>query len=231
MSWSLPSVALRILDPERQSFLVPQNWMLGTNLEHFRLPFALAAAGLAVSLLTLAVGLIALVWWAGLHLRGLRLREEQAPWAMAALVSLALIASPVAWTHYQVMQYPGVALLLIYTWRHHHWAQLMAELSLAALIYRLPVHFLDKLSQHWTPGDLPAVFLWTTLPALASTGLFAMLVRRADRAAHPHEPQRRSPSLASYIHLRAATPLVRLHDGPRSPSLGLPAESPSEVPR
>lgn len=58
LSWSLPSVVLRLLDPEGQSYLSPRNWMLGTNLEHFRLPFPLAAAGLAIALLTLRSGTI-----------------------------------------------------------------------------------------------------------------------------------------------------------------------------
>ena len=41
-------------------------------------------------------------------------RTQQTPFAMAALISLSLAAAPVCWTHYQVMQYPGVALLLGY---------------------------------------------------------------------------------------------------------------------
>jgi hypothetical protein len=215
LSWSLPSVVLRILDPARRSFISPGNWMLGTNLEHFRLPLALAAAVLAAALLTLAVGLAAIVWAAGL-----RIREEQAPWVMAALVSLALIASPVCWTHYQVLEYPGVALLLIHAWRNRQWTLLIAVLVLATLVYPLPIHMMDTLSQHWTADSFNAVYLWSTVPPLASLALFAMFVRRAAQSAFVHALPRRSPAPASYIHLRAATLLVRLHDVPLSPSRG-----------
>lgn len=215
LSWSLPSLAVRIVDPARRSFLEPRNWMLGTNLQHFRLPFGLAAAGLAVAVLTLAAGLFAL-----LRTAGLRLREEQMPWAIAALVSLALLAAPVSWTHYQVLEYPGVALLLIHAWRKRAWTQLIAALSLAALTYPLPIYFLNTLWHRWTPHSFNTVYLWTTAPPLASIGLFAMLVTRAARSMRLHEQPRRLPDPPDYIRLRAATRRVRLHVVPLSPSRG-----------
>jgi hypothetical protein len=186
LSWSLPSVVLRTLDPERRDFVVPTHWMLGTNLEHFRLPLVLAVAGIAVALITLTIGLAAIVWSAGM-----RIREQQVPWVMAALVSLALVASPVSWTHYQVLEYPGVALLLIHAWRHRHWAQLAAALALATLIYPLPIYMMDTLSQHWTTDSFPAVYFWTTVPPVASLALFAMFVRRASQSAFLHVLPRR----------------------------------------
>jgi len=215
LSWSLPSAALRLLDPERRTFIVPSNWMVGTNLEHFRLPPALAAVGLAVALLTLAVGLFAIIWSAGI-----RIRDEQMPWVMAALVSLALVAAPISWTHYQVLEYPGVALLLIYAWRHRQWRQLAAVLALATLIYPLPIHMMDTISHNWTANSFATVYIWTTVPPVASVALFSLLVRRAARSAFVHELPRRSPALAGYSPLRAATPLVHLHDGRLFPSRG-----------
>jgi hypothetical protein len=196
LSWSLPSVVLRILDPERRDFIVPAHWMLGTNLEHFRLPLLLAVAGVAVALITLAIGLAAIVWSAGT-----RIREQQVPWVMAALVSLALVASPVSWTHYQVLEYPGLALLLIHAWRHRHWAQLVAALALASLIYPLPIYMMDTLSQHWTTDSFHTVYFWTTVPPVASLALFAMFVKRASQSGFLHAlPQR----------LDIARPVVRV---------------------
>jgi hypothetical protein len=120
---------------------------------------------------------------------GFRLREEQVPWAMSALVVLALVASPVAWTHYQVLQYPGVALLLIDAWRQRQWVQLIAVLALAALIYPLPIHVMDAFHQAYHDGNsLTSLYIWTSVPPPASLGLFAMFVRRAGKAtgsAHP----------------------------------------------
>ena len=58
---------------------------------------------------------------------------------MAALVALALAASPVCWTHYQVLQYPGVAFLLCYASRTGRWGLLAAAFTCGALLYPLPV--------------------------------------------------------------------------------------------
>ncbi len=213
LSWSLPSLAVRLLDPARRDFLTPTNWMLGTNLEHFHLPPRLAAAGLAISILMLAVGLFMLI-----RSTGLRIREEQAPWAISALVSLALIASPVCWTHYQVLQYPGVALLLIWAWRHRRWAQLGVTLAIAASIYPLPMHMMDALSRPGAAASLNVILFWSAVPPLASFATFAMQVRRAARVALPHALPQRSPVRPGYTHLPTATPLVPLRGAPLSPS-------------
>jgi hypothetical protein len=210
LSWSLPSVALRFLDPHGATYLVPSNWMLGTNLEHFHLPAHLALAGLAVSLVTLAAGLLAL----GRATRW-RLNEAQMPWALSALVTLTLLASPVAWTHYQALEYPGVALLLIDTWRRRQWKLMGAALALAVLAYPLPHQMMDWMHYHWTADSLRAVWLWITVPAFASMGLFALFVTRAASRRERRPPL---PIPAGYIRLRVARPLVGLHVVPRSPS-------------
>jgi len=93
--------------------------------------------------------------------------------------------------------------------------KLLAVLVLATLLYPLPIHMMNAL---WTADSFNSVYLWTTLPPLASVALFAMLVRRAAQSAFLHALPPRSPGPASYIHLPAATPLVRLHDGRLSPS-------------
>ena len=214
LSWSLPSLAVRILDPARNDYLTPSKWMLGTNLEHFHLAPQLAAAGLAVSILALASGLFALV-----RVAGLRIREEQAPWVLAALVSLALIASPVCWTHYQVLEYPVVALLLIDASRQRKWARLAATLALAALVYPLPMYWMNTLS-HQPAAALGTIFFWSAVPPLASIGLFSMSVSRAARAVLAHERPRHWLNLPDYSRLPAATRLAPLHDGRLSPSLG-----------
>lgn len=219
LSWSLPSLAVRALDPDGQRYLLPRNWMLGTNLEHFHLPFHLIAVSLAVALLTLAAGLLALV-----RSTGFRPSEDQIPWAMAALVSLALVASPVSWTHYQVLQYPGVALLLISDWRQRQWVQLLSVLALAALLYPLPIHVFDAFSARYRdipPRSVSVLYLWTSVAPIASLTLFAMFVRRAAPVRLAHEPPLRSPDHPGYIHLQALTRRGRLHGDPRSPARGV----------
>jgi hypothetical protein len=177
LSWSLPSVVLRILDPPRQVYPLPLDWVAGTDLQHFRLPLASSVAALATALLTLCAGLFALTR----SVRN-RLTEDQVPWAMAALISLALAASPVGWTHYQVLQYPGVALLLTYSWRRRQWMRLIVALALAGLLYPIPVSILGDyyLRYHaWTANSLSTLYVWTSVTPFASLGLFALFLRQA----------------------------------------------------
>jgi hypothetical protein len=83
LSWSLPSVVLRVLDPTA--------WEQGMDLYRFRLPFEQSAISLAVAALTLAVGLTVLVR-----------SKVQFPWMIAALVALALAATPIGWFNRQL---------------------------------------------------------------------------------------------------------------------------------
>jgi hypothetical protein len=176
LSWSLPSVALRILDRPTQAYPLPSNWELGIDLYHFRLPLVYSVVSIVVALLTLGAGLFSLV-------RSVRfkLTEDQVPWAMAALVSLALAATPIGWTHYQVLQYPGAALLLSYTWRRRKWAQLAVALALAGLLYPIPVDILrDYYYRYhaWTAHSLSTLYIWTSVTPFASLGMFALFLKQ-----------------------------------------------------
>lgn len=214
LSWSVPSLFLRVVDPARRKFLLPNGWLLGTDLQHFRLPPHLALAALAVSVLTLAAGVLILV-----RATGLQVREEQVPWAMAALVSLALLASPVSWTHYQVLQYPGVALLLIYAWKQRQWPQLATVLALAGLLHPVPIRFFDWVSHTpWKDSYLAPLYFWDTVPTITTAVFFSMFVTRAGRAVSARAPRQRMQVLPGYSRLPESTPLVPLHSGPPAPS-------------
>jgi hypothetical protein len=176
LSWSLPSVALRLLDRPTQVYSLPVSWVEGPNLGDFRLPYAASAIAMGVALLTLGVGLVAL-----LRVTRGRLAEEQLAWAMAALLSLGLAAAPVSWTHYQLLQYPGVALLLAECWRRRCWRQFAIVLVLAALLYPIPVAILRSyyyLYNAWTAHSVSTLYIWTSVTPLASLGLFAMFLRQ-----------------------------------------------------
>ncbi len=69
LSWSIPSIVLRLIDPNGKTYLLPKNWMLGTNLEHFHLSPALTVAGASVAFFTLAIGLFVLVRSLGWRIR------------------------------------------------------------------------------------------------------------------------------------------------------------------
>jgi hypothetical protein len=209
LSWSAPSLVLRLLDPARSTFLLPRNWLLGTNLQEFRLPAGLAVISVVASVITLALGLFLL-----LKATGWRIGEEQVPWSIAALVSLALLASPVSWSHYQIFQYPGVALLIIYLWRRRQWRDLIVALALAGFLHPAPIRFLDWVSHTpWRDSYFYPLYFWDTVPTIVTMVFFAAFVKRARPSALPHELRRPMPAPASYTPLPAATLRGHLHDG------------------
>jgi hypothetical protein len=101
---------------------------------------------------------------------------------MAAPTSLSLAAAPVCWTHYQVMQYPGIALLLCYALQKRLWRLLGGTLVCAALLYPVPVAILtDYYAKYgkWTAASPVTLYVWTSVAPLAALALFGLLVRAA----------------------------------------------------
>jgi hypothetical protein len=178
LSWSIPSVVLRILDPPTPGpGSLPHDWEAGNDLPHLHLPANRRLISIGAALATLLAGLLALAF----ATRG-SLSPEQASFAMAALTSLSLAAAPVSWTHYQVMQYPGVALLLWHSWRSRAWAALGAALACAALLYPLPVAILTDYYEKYgrfTAESPVTLYIWTSVTPLAALVLCWLLVRAA----------------------------------------------------
>lgn len=176
LSWSLPSVALRAMGPRpEQGGPLPSAWESGNDLPHLNLPASQRwiSIGVAAAVLLIGCGVLARV----------RPSEKAIPLAMAALVALALAASPVCWTHYQILQYPGVALLLGHAARGQRWGLLAAVLTLGALLYPLPVGVLaDYYVKYgkWTES-LATFYFWDSIAPFASLGLFGLLVREVNR--------------------------------------------------
>jgi alpha-1,2-mannosyltransferase len=175
LSWSLPSVVLRLMDPLTPGEPLPRDWESGNDLPHLRLPTSRRWVSMSVALATLLTGFAVLA---------LHAPAQGAIWfEMAALVSLGLAASPVCWTHYQILQYPGVALLLCHAARSRQLGLFTAALALGALLYPLPVGVLtDYYMKYgkWT-ASLPTFYFWTSVAPFASLGLFGLLVREARR--------------------------------------------------
>jgi hypothetical protein len=174
ISWSLPSVALRIYEPFHFGKPMPLDWIIGNGLQTLQLSFGQRLVSLSVAMVTLALGCVALVF----RVRG-RLAPEQVPLASAAMVALALAASPVCWTHYQIMEYPGVALLLTYAARRKLWWLLGMATASAAFLYPIPVAVLRAYyepSQSW-PNSPIVMYFWTSIPAVASVVLFGLMTR------------------------------------------------------
>jgi hypothetical protein len=178
LSWSLPSVALRIYEPLPPGGPMPNDWITGNGLPGLRLSTGQRLLSAGVALVTLAVGCLALA----IKVRG-RLTARQVSLAAAAIVALALAASPVSWTHYQVMQYPGVALFLGYAARRRLWWLMGTALICGAFLYPLPVAVLRAYyvrSNSW-PNSPTVMYFWTSIPPIASLVLFGLMTRELPR--------------------------------------------------
>lgn len=172
LSWSVPSVVLRVLDPPRGNGL-PYDWEFGNSPGSTHLPRGrrLVSVGVAAGLLLAGVGALAILF------RG-RLRAEQAPWAAAALLSLGVAASPISWTHYQVLQYPGLALLLHHALSRRRWILAGGTVVLGALLYPIPVAVLRAYYERhggWTAASPATLYVWTSVTPVVSLALCGVL--------------------------------------------------------
>jgi alpha-1,2-mannosyltransferase len=171
-SWSIPSVVLRVLDPLRTSGPLPSEWEFGNVAASLHLTARLQFLSAGTALFVLAAGAIALT----LVCRG-RLRRAQASWAMLGLLSLSLAAAPVCWSHYQVLQYPGVALMLVSAIRVRAWRIAVAVAVCFAFAYRLPELALcayhDKYAG-WSAASPATLYFWSSVAPLAGVGLFGL---------------------------------------------------------
>jgi hypothetical protein len=183
LSWGLPSVVLRAMDPPAQGGPLPRDWE--TDIPYLRLPESHRWAAIAAAAITLLGGVAILA----AALRRKTSAETPDLFGMAALVSLALAASPVCWTHYQVLQYPGVALGLCHAARARQWGLFTAALTLGALLYPLPVAVLTEYYMKygkWT-ASLPTFYFWDSIAPFASLGLFGLSVREIRRQRLPYD--------------------------------------------
>jgi hypothetical protein len=175
LSWSLPSVFLRLADAPRSGGPLPTLWLTGNTLQSLHLPAASLLLSAGVSLATLGMGLLSLAF----VLRG-KLPDAEFPLAGAAMVALGLAALPVAWTHYQVMQYPGVAVILCYAARRRSWPLFAAAMACAALLYPVPVAVLRaayRPANAW-PNSPAFLYFWTSVSPMASLSLFTLILWR-----------------------------------------------------
>jgi hypothetical protein len=179
-SWSVPSVVLRLLTPITRGAPFPPDWEFGNVAATLHLGHRLEWISVATSCTVLVIGVMALA----VVCHG-RLNGRQIPWAMAGLVALGLAVAPVSWTHYQLLQYPGVAMLLIAAIRRRCWWLALATAGSFALIYQLPERFLIgyRDTHHgWTTASPVTLYFWTSVPPFASLAIFALALVMTRRA-------------------------------------------------
>jgi len=168
-NFSLPAVALRILDPPAGAGRLPHNWEFGNNVHELNVAETHLWIAVTVAAGTLAAGLLSLHRWAAL-----KPEKTPLPLVSAALVALTLAASPVCWSHYQLLQYPGVALLLAGFVRQKRFWAAGALAAVFLGVYQLPILGLGPYlaTYGWTAANRPLLWALTSMTPLCSLGLF-----------------------------------------------------------
>ena len=169
---SLPGLALRLADPPRRGAELPANWVIGGLLQELHLSRFDRALATGVFLASLGGGL-ALLATALLRRRD----PPRESWRLgAALVALALVASPVSWPHYPVLQLPGTAALASGLVAARRWGRLSAlAVCFLAVNWTEALVIGPYVDAYGIVVTAPAVtWVITTLPVAGGVGLFVL---------------------------------------------------------
>jgi hypothetical protein len=178
LSWSLPSVALRIMDPPAPGRGLP--WANEFALQSLNLPPAARRVGLGVAVATFTLGIgVLLAVTLG------RVSRDRLPLTMASLTTLTLVAAPVSWAHYQLMQFPGMALFAGGLALRGAWKKMGFVLLCAAFLYPVPVTVLRLMVEAnggvW-PNTPMANYFWTSTAPVAGLVLYGLMVAEIGRS-------------------------------------------------
>ncbi|HWM92274.1 MAG TPA: glycosyltransferase family 87 protein [Thermoanaerobaculia bacterium] len=181
---SLPALALRLTYPIGDDGDLPQDWKTGTSVG-LHLDSRRRQISVVVSLTALALGLgaLALARWG-------KRRPDGGRWALVALTALAGLAAPLSWYHYQLLQFPGLALLGTAYLHRRAWLPLAGLVALTAGLTRNEIR--DLLVGD---GGAERSLVMGAVIVLLNTILFVLLLRemRRDRS----EPTPRNLRLPS----------------------------------
>lgn len=179
---SLPATVLRFLDRPEPGGALPVTWTAGYSTAA-PLPPAWMR-GVAVA----AGGLFALAAAAALLLPALRRGEPPDVLAVAALATVAIVASPIGWYHYQLASFPAIALCAAAYARDGRWRAL-AGFAAVALLATHPEwlgfgRYVERFG--WTAASPAALYLSTgaaTAANLLLVGWLIVAVRAGRRPA------------------------------------------------
>jgi len=178
LSWSLPSVALRIMDPPAPGRGLP--WSNAFKLQALDLSPAARRVGFSVTAATFTLGIGAL-----LVVTLGRVSRDRLPLTMASLTTLTLVAAPVSWTHYQVMQFPGLALFAGGLALRGAWKRMGWVLLAAAFLYPVPATVLRQMTAAnggvW-PNTPVANYFWISTAPVAGLVLYGLMLAEIGRS-------------------------------------------------
>lgn len=170
---SLPALVTRIATAPQTGAPFPSSWVKGNlpsqaNISPEEQLFSTLAA-----LLSFAVVLAVLA-------RALRNADQPQP-LLKTLITLSglFLALPIVWTHYRLLQAPGLALLISTFWRRRRFFHAVGALVLGLIMTWVPLLGFDLyLKRNGYTLAQPAVFwLLSSLPVLADLVVFFLMVR------------------------------------------------------
>ncbi|MFI5167550.1 MAG: glycosyltransferase family 87 protein [Thermoanaerobaculales bacterium] len=171
---SVPAVVLRLLEPPVDREPLPPNWVVGSDPGRLSLPALHGVISVGAAAVVLAGGL----WALARNARARTLREEDQTLLAAALVALALAAAPVAWYHYQLLNFPGITVLAARRLRARRIAA-MALLGGVVLLATWPHALLmdPYVTRYgWTAANPVLLWLTTCVVPVADVALFAIFL-------------------------------------------------------
>jgi hypothetical protein len=171
LNFSLPALALKAADrPVDLAAPPPPRWQAGHVHSTFRLSVEQRRLSLGVCALVLAAGLAVLA--AAVGWRGRPIPAARGLWLLAALTALATLAAPISWYHYQLFQFPGLALLAATALRRRRWGALAGLALLTAALTGLGVREL-----FWGSGSAGVILAVHGTVVAANLALWLWLVR------------------------------------------------------
>lgn len=183
-------VAMRGLSLPAPSEPVPSTWYrAGGHLQTLRLGRVDKGVGATVVLLTLAAGLAAL---AG---SGLLSGTSEAEGArFAAVLTLLLLALPVSWYHYQLLQVVTLVLLLEWWWPRHRGAATAAVALVLAASWSVATAVAAYVAVFgWGPGPAWLLAAAAAVAPAAVAGQLLLVVAVARRQSRPITAAKISP--------------------------------------
>ncbi|MES1244355.1 MAG: glycosyltransferase family 87 protein [Acidobacteriota bacterium] len=212
---SIPATALRLTYSPSDGE-VPKDWEAG-NHTALRLPDWRWAVSAATAGVVLVAGLLLVARFAD--------PGNRVP-LLASLVALALLASPIAWYHYQMMQFPGLAWLTADAFRRRAWSRLAGVTALEIGLTRPEVRDLllagGGAGRALLPGLLAAALGIVLFGLLLGSGRSGEPPRRARNPSrrHPGNPPGGENCMDLRRWLTATLASSRIEDNSETPEHG-----------
>jgi hypothetical protein len=186
---SLPALALRLLDPPRDGVL-PAPWLEGSAPRGWE-PLSRrgwVAALVAVAVLAAAMGALAR---ARSTARGATPSRGASALDLGVMTAAAILAAPVCWYHYQLCQFPAIAMAIELRLAAGRWRAAALVAILGSAVTRAQPWAFGRYVERWgwTAESPAALWISTSIgPVLAA--LWLAFLMRENAVGDPNVPER-----------------------------------------